>query len=1252
MKTARRVLELMCWICVALFLCVGAAAAQGLMWPVEANLVAKDWTQPSEEMTLVLGEVKVWHTREALEIQVIPGTLPDGRDLTVKEISIATANPYAEAPDVPDFSAVLDKHGRPDPSQFPYKTDYLGDEGEPAEEPRVFSIPVSTFGLCWGYWEKCPLDRYVMVHVELMMEVEEGVWEVAPEPAYADGDGALLDSKDRVTARYLIYPFAKVETGHFVDAKVRGLTFATATQYGTSSDSGNFFYIPPERVHFSVGSLSLGSAVGDHTLSPMDLFDGSSLDHDGVLNVARVLQSLDSNPQAMLIDVTENTHCVDEGLTSLGWTGVDFEEDDQVDDLLAAMQAACPALEIVSKDIARANLDQGQQAANLLKTNISKSAALVNDKAKIDIMPFYVPAQTANGTPTDIVYHDAEGNVIESRDEAKPLVVTYEEEDEETGASDVVVAISRDDGSTWKRRNISKTAGRSSLTTTLGVPYPGECKKPMLQVKGNLIFLAWTSKYCHGGRPAYAIRRLEDRNCSVSGGDTLDGVLHETHEGLVCKADYPGDDAYWRDDIFGVGGPQRSVTYDPLEWPEMGEVAYSCVWTARGKIEADGSIVWFKPEKITSGRRDAIQLVAAAADGTGFAIAWQEDPKGLRPPSDYGPGDGWSGANVSNKTDIWYSSLPWEDFDKVDGNYTPPDNEDIVDTDPELGSRLKALVPFSLPVKISDNDACNYQNILAEGGDGHDTEEEDGHVSPGNGIHRYCGTLEGIGEKEAPGPNPLCAFTVPITNHDGETHDVCVTAEPVQDGYGRVLDGNTGASRPNLFLQPYQKSDGTKSAWAILAYEESKGMGSPPEVEGEDDEDRYKADLGKNVIYHSFDFTDPETVSGGGIVNQPEMIGGSPVYAVDEFGNYVLDPLGRMQLAYENARRARLLPQPKSKVGASGTVLVTLYRQGEEGHGKAADIFMRRVKASSTGNPYAFQNFVPGAQNLSSVEPGEIRDYDVVDPGTGAQTTIHKMVNWTWDTKNLSDQSGTEPYSDSRAHRGAINGDELIIGFIWTPNWGRLANDKYDLYVRRSWDGGQTWKTDPKGSGPIDHTIVFVDPVTKEETVTITSYLPGALEPPRNISNLRNNRITVLEPRLVKTPGTITRPDGSASGYLEDKRIGKIYQVAWGLEVNDPGGMPDDQGHTIPFRTPLDIYYGRTTDKGQNFEKVIITRADGQGRPEEGWNLLAKDKPAQSGAQVKQTPDGSRMYAVWVEKTAEGGDIMFRRVDYRPAPTQ
>ena len=48
------------------------------------------------------------------------------------------------------------------------------------------------------------------------------------------------------------------------------------------------------------------------------------------------------------------------------------------------------------------------------------------------------------------------------------------------------------------------------------------------------------------------------------------------------------------------------------------------------------------------------------------------------------------------------------------------------------------------------------------------------------------------------------------------------------------MDGNTGASRPNLFLQTYTKPDGTKSAWAIMAYEETKGVGMGPDDESGD----------------------------------------------------------------------------------------------------------------------------------------------------------------------------------------------------------------------------------------------------------------------------------------------------------------------------------------------------------------------------------------------------------------------------------
>ena len=1251
-----------------LFLLIGALCAfaggvdaeDELRWPIQTPLVAKDWTAIDYHYSWIeVGQVSIWNTKDKLKIDIVPD-----EGFKLKEVNIHIVESEE------DLDLVLDYRGKPRFAQFTYQTDYLSTYGTLADR-HLEEIDLEAFEICWGTRpEICPPDRYVVVHAEVRVADSVIIMPPLPLPdgtevrdvdldAFAFGSG-VFDRLDRFRpgfywGYYLAYPLAKVEPGHFIDANVNGLSFQTPTQSGVTGDNGQFWYLPEELVAFWVGSLFLGDATADRGVSPMDLFDQADLEDDEVLYVARLLQSLDGdgNPAQGAINITEPViGCLEAALAGLPPIPPPeefFADDAAVAEVIETTVAECSdevTLQIVSKEEALENLNSGMMAGNLMRRNVSKTPAMKSDKAKIEVMPVYVPAQRPDGTRTDVVYHDADGNVIETREEAKPIVVTYLDEVEDSGALDVFIAISRDDGDTWKRRNLSRTADKSSL-----IAYPGESWKPMLKVKDNKIFVAWTDKYCHGGRPGYAITVCPDTT-----GDGLPDpceVCRETHEGTICYPDYPGDDAYWQDDIFGAGGPQRSVVYE--DFLEVGEVPYSCVWANRVVIDPDsGDIQWFKPERLTSGRRDAYQLFAAAGTDIGFAIVWQEDPKGLMPGEGDGPGDGWSGANTHSKADIWYSYIRLGDFDKVDHDYPPGghgDHDDPVDMDPELAGRAKALVPMSLPVKVSDNDVCSLENMDPDGGGGeHDYDGE------GQGTHRYCGTLDGIGTAEQPGTNPLCAYTLEKANPKGEIHNVCVTAD------NRFLDGNTGASRPNVFLQPYKKPDGSKSAWAIIGYEESKGVGTPPdhedhedakcggellEAEGEDDDhDRYKPDQGKNVIYHSFDFASPVTVAGGGILNLPETDGaGNPVYLVDEFGALLLDWKGEPQLAYENARRVRFVSQPKSKKGPSGTVLVGLYRQGEEGGGKPADVFMRRVVASVSGNPYAFGNFLPGAQNLSSVEPTEwFQDpFDLEKP--------LKMLRWAWTAENLTDASGTWPHLDARAHRGALNGDDLLIGYSWTPNWGRRANDKYDFYVRRSFDGGQSWTTDPNDAEPIEHNVAFRVPVVDYETETVswdeevvtTVYSPGAAEPPRNVSNLRNNRVSVLEPRLVKTPGTIKDLFGNPTGNAEDLQDTSVYQLAYGLEFNK-NTLPDG----VPFpQMPLDIYYSRTRDKGQRYEKVIVTPQGGSGGPREGWNQLAKDKPEQGAAQLRQTPSGSRMYAIWLEEGEKGSDIMFRRVDYR-----
>ena len=64
---------------------------------------------------------------------------------------------------------------------------------------------------------------------------------------------------------------------------------------------------------------------------------------------------------------------------------------------------------------------------------------------------------------------------------------------------------------------------------------------------------------------------------------------------------------------------------------------------------------------------------------------------------------------------------------------------------------------------------------------------------------------------------------------------------------------------------------------------------------------------------------------------------------------------------------------------------------------------------------------------------------------------------------NMDDQSWYNPLEVSKAHRGFIDGDYVSMIYAWSPNWklNTVGNDRYELYTRRSFDGGVTWTTTP-----------------------------------------------------------------------------------------------------------------------------------------------------------------------------------------------
>jgi hypothetical protein len=762
------------------------------------------------------------------------------------------------------------------------------------------------------------------------------------------------------------------------------------------------------------------------------------------------------------------------------------------------------------------------------QVNVSGTPDQLTEKAKLEGFTFYVDAQTASGDPTEVTYVDGDG-VERTRTKTKPAIAIYVDAVEGTPGEDVFAAYSRDDGATWARTNLTNAAALSSFPLANGKAAAATISKPALQVKGNKVFAAWTSPYCAGGSPRY-------------------------------EAEPEGD-------LYGVAGEQRSTDYS-AEYPEVGELAHPCVWTVRGVVnQTTGVVAWHQPERLTSGERWAMQISIASAQNGGFGLMWTEDPFGVRPGEGNGPGAGWTGASVNPQSDVWYSFIPWSQFDL-------------------------AANRMSMPLRISDNEAV-----------------------PAAAIEQF------------PYMDGLCDATA--TAEDGVEY--CVSDEGTgSDSDDRFFDGDTGATRPFLFLVPYQKPDLSFSAWAVVSWEESKGLGNRNEGDGDSTNLPPCGVAGKNVHYLSFDMKQAaaNAVSEGTILN-PQMVdeAGAPLWVDGE-----LDWKGDPVPARESARRVRFIVQPKAQIGPSRTVMVGIYRMGTENNSGEADIIMHRWVVpptdTATDNPYRIDNMAPGITNVSSTTP----TLSWKNPETG----VTKLVKWTQSAANLQDATTDNASESALGHRGFIKGDFLNIGYMWTPNWD-LALDGQDVenyYVRRSFDGGQTFTSTPAALGGqgTRSCSFYAHPVTGERLQAVCSDLAaGAFEPARNLSRLSGLAETVIEPRLVGLPSTIS---GSLYPAEDTQDVSRLWQV-WGTGANT-GSLLNPEDTEDEGKQPADLFYAASRDYGDSYSR----RA-----------LLAGGPQAQGEAQVRITPSGSRMDAIWNESGPGALDAFYRRVDLPAAPS-
>jgi hypothetical protein len=905
--------------------------------------------------------------------------------------------------------------------------------------------------------------------------------------------------------------------------------------------------------------------------------------------------------------------------------------------------------------------------------DISKTPDLETDHATMKVLNLNVLARTSDGEQISIDYLDKDGALVETRNRVTPLVAFYHdgpvEHVEDGGAfpghgqRDVFGAVSLDAGASWKRSNLSRSGDRSSFRLHDGTRYPGDTFRLFAGSAGNKVMVAWASRYASEGNPTYT---LSDADSTTLVNDF-------------------GIDPSYLHDIWGVTGSQGSSDFADEGYPAVGEVPFAALWTARGTLvdtSGDGeydSVVWRKAERLTSARRDVHRIEVAGVAGAGFVVTWQEDPEGLRPGEGEGPGEGWSGAVAHHQTDIWYSWIDWEDFDLVDDPADGLQPIDLADYDLEANGTPAVGIPFSIPMRITDNAMC---------------------VGVDDDPYVYA-DLDGDGDD-----HDLCAYTVQIDTNGGLI-EMCVAED------GRLMRGNIAATRARVNLRGYDSNDDGEvdSAWVILAYEESKGLGD------EEDLDPLglieKVYMGKNIWYHTFDMRNPELVSQGMILNQPAVYPeGMPFdynapetsrlveYTMtDVAGKYDYrfmdiepDPIYEEQAGLEStlfqteiARRFSLISQSAADAGPSGAVAFALWKQGIVRQGGPADVYGRRFILPedfdpTTDNPYDYECMecaeklfedVKGicvappvcmsGTNLTLSDMGSDvqaivdafpwNDYfDDIDLST-TEDGLAKIYEWEQlgpdygadmaaldpDSTNFDDQSWQNPYDVAKGHRGYMSGDYIMMLYCWSPNWlaNTVGHDNYNLYIRRSFDGGVTWTTLP--ADWFDETTLPADVVLEDDgtefyewmgqagtaTEYKVHYSPGAgeFEPARNVSLLVGTRLTVLDPRYARTAASITQDDGTFL-YADDERDPTKYFVTF--EVGD--------NTTVEFgeATPLDMYYSRAFNFGDDYEMVLDDTADPLTENEAYFDWLeGKRDDHAAEAALSASPGGMFMWAIW-----------------------
>lgn len=120
-------------------------------------------------------------------------------------------------------------------------------------------------------------------------------------------------------------------TGILIDSPVEGIRYESSSYSGITDFTGRFDYKPGQVISFYIGEVLIGQVAGQQVITPLHLVNENSLRSQSVINLARLLQTLDEDSDpGNGIKINENTANIVSTFASDGFDftldGMEFEQ--------------------------------------------------------------------------------------------------------------------------------------------------------------------------------------------------------------------------------------------------------------------------------------------------------------------------------------------------------------------------------------------------------------------------------------------------------------------------------------------------------------------------------------------------------------------------------------------------------------------------------------------------------------------------------------------------------------------------------------------------------------------------------------------------------------------------------------------------------------------------------------------------------------------------------------------------------------